>query len=64
MMIGMTSSGIFVTSHALAMEMVGPKYRLVAGTVREYFYILGYFLITLVAYFLNSNWRLLQVGAI
>jgi len=63
MMIGATNSGIFLTSHALAMEMVGPKYRLIAGTVREYFYILGYFLLTLVAYYLNSYWRLLQVGA-
>jgi len=59
--VGVTTSGIFLNSYLIAMEMVGPKYRLMAGTLCQYFYVLGYFLTAAVAYFLNDDWKLLQV---
>ena len=43
------------------MEMVGPKYRVVAGTLCQYYYTFGFFTMCLVAYFLNNNWHLLQI---
>ena len=39
--------------------MVGPKYRVVAGTLCQYYYTFGFFTMCLVAYFLNNNWHLL-----
>ena len=62
MIIGMTTSGVFLVSYVLAMEMVGPKYRLIAGTLCQYYYTFGFFAMCLVAYFLNDNWHLLQVN--
>ena len=61
MVIGMTTSGVFLVSYVLAMEMVGPKYRLIAGTLCQYYYTFGFFTMCLVAYLLNDNWHLLQV---
>jgi len=43
------------------MEMVGPDYRHIAGTVCGYFEIIGYFGMALIAYFLSNHWRLMQV---
>ena len=38
MIIGMTTSGVFLVSYVLAMEMVGPSSRMVAGTLCQYYY--------------------------
>ena len=62
MIIGMTTSGVFLVSYVLAMEMVGPKHRMTAGTLCVFYYTAGFFAMCLVAYFLNNNWQLLQVG--
>ena len=62
MIIGMTTSGVFLVSYVLAMEMVGPKHRMTAGTLCVFYYTVGFFAMCLVAYFLNDNWHLLQVG--
>jgi len=64
MIIGMATSGVFVIANVLGMEMVGSKYRLFAGTVCHYFFTFGYFIVALVAYFLNKDWRLLQVNVV
>ena len=34
LVIGMTTSGVFLVSYVLAMESVGPKYRVIAGKSR------------------------------
>ena len=60
--VGATTSGVFLVAYVLAMEMVGPRYRVVAGTLCQYYYTLGYLLMALVAYLLNYNWHLLQVA--
>ena len=41
MIIGMTTSGVFLVSYVLAMEMVGPSSRMVAGTLCQYYYTFG-----------------------
>ena len=60
--VGATTSGVFLVAYVLAMEMVGPKYRVVAGTLCQYYYTLGYLIMAVVAYLLNHNWHLLQVA--
>ena len=62
MVVGATTSGVFLVAYVLGMEMVGPKYRVVAGTLCQYYYTFGYFLMAFVAFFLNYDWQLLQVG--
>ena len=61
LIIGITTSGVFLVSYVLAMEMVGPQYRVVAGTLCQYYYTVGFFLMSGVAYFLTDNWRTLQI---
>ena len=53
---------VFLVSYVLAMEMVGPDYRVVAGTLCQFYYTFGFFLMALVAYFLNDNWQALQIA--
>ena len=60
--VGATTSGVFLVAYVLAMEMVGPRYRVVAGTLCQYYYTLGYLVMAAVAYLLNHNWHLLQVA--
>ena len=62
LVIGMTCSGVFLVSYVLAMESVGTKYRVIAGTLCQYYYTFGFFLMALMAYFLNHNWKLLQIS--
>ncbi len=40
---------------------MGPRYRLIAGTLCQYYYTVGFFLMALLAYFLNGDWRVLQI---
>ena len=37
----MTTSGVFLVAYVLAMEMVGPSSRMVAGTLCQYYYTFG-----------------------
>lgn len=61
MFVGMTTSGVFLVSYVLAMEMVGPRFRVLAGTLCQYYYTFGFLLMALVAYFLNSDWQTLEI---
>ena len=61
LIIGITTSGVFLVSYVLAMEMVGPQYRVIAGTLCMFYYTFGYFLMAGVSYLLNDNWRILQI---
>ena len=60
--VGATTSGVFLVAYVLAMEMVGPRWRVAAGTLCQYYYTLGYLLMAAVAYLLNHDWHLLQVA--
>ena len=60
-MAGAAVSGLFIVAFCLAMEMVGPKYRVIAGTLCQFFTTCGYFVMPGVAYLLNFNWHYLQI---
>nr|CAD7456249.1 unnamed protein product [Timema tahoe] len=61
MVIGATTSGVFLVAYVIAMEMVGPNKRLFAGVVCQFFFTAGYILTALIAYFID-DWRMLQVA--
>ena len=61
MVVGASTSGVFLVAYVLAMEMVGPRYRVVAGTLCQYYYTAGYIFMAGVAFSLNQDWHLLQV---
>lgn len=62
MVVGATTSGVFLVAYVIAMEMVGPKYRLIAGTVMMMFFSVGYMLTAGFAYVFYTSWRLLQIA--
>ena len=39
--VGASTSGVFLVAYVLAMEMVGPRYRVLAGTLCQYYYTAG-----------------------
>ena len=61
MVVGASTSGVFLVAYVLAMEMVGPQYRVVAGTLCQYYYTAGYIFMSAVAYSLNQDWQSLQI---
>ncbi|XP_015524354.1 organic cation transporter protein [Neodiprion lecontei] len=60
MIVGSTTSGVFLVAYVIALEMVGPKKRLAAGMGCQLFFTSGYILTAGLAYFF-TNWRTLQV---
>ncbi|KAK6633937.1 hypothetical protein RUM44_004544 [Polyplax serrata] len=60
-LIGATTSGVFLVAYVIAMEMVGPGKRLFAGTIVHMFFSIGFLLIAGFAYALQDNWRIFQV---
>ncbi|PNF24518.1 Organic cation transporter protein [Cryptotermes secundus] len=61
LVIGSTTSGVFLVAYVIAMEMVGPTKRLYAGVVCQFFFTTGYILTAAFAYFIK-DWRILQVA--
>lgn len=61
MIIGATTSGVFLVSYVLAMEMVGPSRRLFAGVAVMMFFSFGYILTAAFAYFF-TDWREFQIA--
>jgi len=61
MVVGATTSGVFLVAYVLAMEMVGPQYRVMAGTICQYYYTFGYLTMAGLAFLLNDSWQLLQI---
>ncbi|KAK3931402.1 Organic cation transporter protein [Frankliniella fusca] len=61
MLVGATSSGVFLVAYVIALEMVGSKKRLVAGVVCQMFFSVGYMLTALLAYLIR-DWRHLQLA--
>ncbi|KAG4075747.1 hypothetical protein HA402_003573 [Bradysia odoriphaga] len=59
--VGATTSGVFLVAYVIAMEMVGPTRRLFAGVVSMMFFSLGYMLVGAFAYFI-TDWRYLQIA--
>lgn len=61
LIVGSTTSGVFLVAYVIALEMVGPKKRLVAGVGCQLFFTTGYILTAGFAYMI-TDWRMLQVG--
>ncbi|XP_069673393.1 organic cation transporter protein isoform X2 [Periplaneta americana] len=61
LVVGSTTSGVFLVAYVIAMEMVGPTKRLFAGVVCQFFFTTGYILTAAFAYFIK-DWRILQAS--
>lgn len=61
LIVGATTSGVFLVAYVIAMEMVGPSYRLFAGVACMMFFSFGYVLTAGFAY-LFPDWRDLQIA--
>ncbi|XP_011689430.1 PREDICTED: organic cation transporter protein-like [Wasmannia auropunctata] len=61
LIVGSTTSGVFLVAYVIALEMVGPKKRLIAGVGCQLFFTTGYILTAGFAYFI-TDWRMLQVA--
>ena len=59
--VGATTSGVFLVAYVLAMEMVGPEWRVVAGTLCQYYHTVGYLAMAGLAALLHHSWQLLQI---
>ncbi|KAJ8682745.1 hypothetical protein QAD02_018537 [Eretmocerus hayati] len=57
--VGSTTSGVFLVAYVIALEMVGPQKRLIAGVGCQLFFTAGYIMTAGFAYFI-TDWRLLQ----
>ncbi|CAL1547500.1 unnamed protein product [Lymnaea stagnalis] len=58
---GAAHTGAFLVAFTLSTELVGPKYRVVAGFVIQIFYGLGYLGLSGIAYFIR-DWRYLELA--
>ncbi|XP_076444570.1 organic cation transporter protein-like [Babylonia areolata] len=58
---GAAHTGAFLVSYTLSTELVGPKYRVVAGFVIQSFYSVGFMTLAGIAYFIR-NWRYLEIA--
>ncbi|XP_046592505.1 organic cation transporter protein isoform X1 [Neodiprion lecontei] len=61
LILGSTTSGVFLVAYVIALEMVGPKKRLVAGVGCQLFFTTGYILVAGFAYHI-TDWRYLQIA--
>ncbi|XP_030376006.1 organic cation transporter protein-like [Scaptodrosophila lebanonensis] len=61
MIVGATTSGVFLVAYVIAMEMVGASYRLFAGVAMQMFFSVGFMLLAGFAYFIH-DWRWLQIA--
>ncbi|XP_055888321.1 organic cation transporter protein-like [Biomphalaria glabrata] len=52
--------GMYLASYVIGMELVGPTKRRHAGIISSFFWLIGHFLLTGIAYVLR-NWRHLQI---
>ncbi|XP_001358761.2 organic cation transporter-like protein [Drosophila pseudoobscura] len=61
LIVGATTSGVFLVAYVIAMEMVGPAKRLYAGIFVMMFFSVGFMLTAAFAYFIH-DWRWLQIA--
>lgn len=59
--VGTTVSGIIMNAFVLGTEWTGPKHRMLAGIITDYFFGVGYILLAGVAYLIR-DWRKLQLA--
>ncbi|XP_035701956.1 organic cation transporter protein isoform X2 [Folsomia candida] len=61
MIVGSSTSGIFLVGYVIAMEMVGPSRRTFVGVACQLFFTAGYIVTALFAYFIR-DWKILQIA--
>lgn len=61
LIVGATTSGVFLVAYVIAMEMVGPSWRMFAGVVSMMFFSVGFMITAAFAYFF-SDWRHFQIA--
>ncbi|EDX14198.1 GD21083 [Drosophila simulans] len=61
LIVGATTSGVFLVAYVIALEMVGSSYRLFAGVAMQMFFSVGFMLTAGFAYFIH-DWRWLQIA--
>lgn len=61
LIVGATTSGVFLVAYVIALEMVGPSKRPMAGTVCMMFFSVGYMMTAGFAYYFR-DWRTLQIA--
>ncbi|XP_017047182.1 organic cation transporter protein [Drosophila ficusphila] len=61
LIVGATTSGVFLVAYVIALEMVGSSYRLFAGVAMQIFFSIGFVLTAGFAYFIH-DWRWLQIA--
>ncbi|CAO1434485.1 unnamed protein product [Diamesa serratosioi] len=61
MIVGATTTGVFLVAYCLSLEMVSVQNRIYAGVVFMMFFSFGYMLISVIVFFVDNDWRMLQV---
>uniref|UniRef100_A0A0A9WLI7 Organic cation transporter protein n=1 Tax=Lygus hesperus TaxID=30085 RepID=A0A0A9WLI7_LYGHE len=61
MIVGATTSGVFLVAYVIGLEMVGPSKRILCGVVFQLFFTAGFILTAGFAYFIR-DWRTLQIA--
>ncbi|EDW43466.1 organic cation transporter protein [Drosophila sechellia] len=61
LIVGATTSGVFLVAYVIALEMVGSSYRIFAGVAMQMFFSVGFMLTAGFAYFIH-DWRWLQIA--
>uniref|UniRef100_A0A8D8RIR3 Organic cation transporter protein n=1 Tax=Cacopsylla melanoneura TaxID=428564 RepID=A0A8D8RIR3_9HEMI len=59
LIVGASTSGVFLVAYVLALEMVGPSKRIIAGSLIHMFFSIGFMLIAALAYYVH-DWRKLD----
>ncbi|KAL1517616.1 hypothetical protein ABEB36_001355 [Hypothenemus hampei] len=57
--VGATTSGVFLVAYVIGLEMVGSSKRMIAGTICQIFFSIGYMLTAVFAIYI-TDWRKLQ----
>ncbi|XP_015242282.1 PREDICTED: solute carrier family 22 member 6-like [Cyprinodon variegatus] len=60
-MVGMSISGVIMNAFVLGTEWTGPKQRMLAGIITDYFFGFGYIILAGLAYLIR-DWRKLQLA--
>ncbi|XP_046393817.1 organic cation transporter protein-like [Ischnura elegans] len=61
MIVGATTSGVFLVAYVIGVELVGPSARLFTGVFCQYFFSFGFLVTAFFSYFVK-DWRMLQVA--
>ncbi|KAL5233280.1 hypothetical protein ACI65C_000690 [Semiaphis heraclei] len=61
-LVGASTSGLYLAAYVIGLEFVSPKYRMVVGVVIQMFFSVGFLLTSAFAYAFHNNWRYFQLA--